>query len=141
MIFRYILNIWFVNTFCGYTLLSDQTILLLIIQFSISHFFALSLNVKQFYLTHRYEPIRGYHSGPEWTWEQWQWRSTPHSQKLHQIVLCSIQDTHCGGGGVLPHSRDIVCVFYSPSRLGKSFDKTLYLTHDMKITCVYKVEA
>ena len=22
-----------------------------------------------------------YHSGPEWTWEQWQWRGPPHSPK------------------------------------------------------------
>ena len=36
-----------------YTKLNDQTVLFLIIQFSRSHLFALSLNAKQFYLTHR----------------------------------------------------------------------------------------
>ena len=36
-----------------YTQLDDQTILFQIIQFSISHLFALNFNVKQFYLTHR----------------------------------------------------------------------------------------
>ena len=36
-----------------YTHLNDQTVLLLTIQFCISHLFALSLNVKQFYLIHR----------------------------------------------------------------------------------------
>ena len=36
-----------------YTLLKDQTLLFLTILFSISHLFALSLNAKQFYLTHR----------------------------------------------------------------------------------------
>ena len=36
-----------------FTRLNDQTVLLLTIQFSISYLFAHSLNVKQFYLTHR----------------------------------------------------------------------------------------
>ena len=35
-----------------HTKLNDQTVLFLTIQFSISHLFALSLNVLQFYLTH-----------------------------------------------------------------------------------------
>ena len=49
----------------------------------ISHLFTYSLNVKQFYLTHRSDPIRHYHSGLEWTWEKWQLRGTPHTPKLH----------------------------------------------------------
>ena len=36
-----------------YTQFNDQTGLFQTIQFSISHLFALSLNVKQFYLIHR----------------------------------------------------------------------------------------
>ena len=36
-----------------YTKLNYQTVLVQAIQFSISHFFVFSLNVKQFYLTHR----------------------------------------------------------------------------------------
>ena len=36
-----------------YIQLDDQTVLFLTSQFGISHLFALSLNVKQFYLTHR----------------------------------------------------------------------------------------
>ena len=32
--------------------------------------FTLSLIVKQFHLTHRENPVRGYYSRPEWTWEQ-----------------------------------------------------------------------
>ena len=36
-----------------YTQLNDQTVLFQTIQFSVSHLFAHSLNVKQFYLTHR----------------------------------------------------------------------------------------
>ena len=41
-----------------------------------------SLNVKQFYLTNTLDPFRYYHSGPEWTWERWQWKGTLHSPKL-----------------------------------------------------------
>ena len=36
-----------------YTQLKEQTVLFQTIQFSVSDLFALSLNVKQFYLTHR----------------------------------------------------------------------------------------
>ena len=36
-----------------YTQLNDETVLFLTIQFSISHLFTLSLNVKQYYLTDR----------------------------------------------------------------------------------------
>ena len=36
-----------------YTPLNDQIVLFLTIQFSLSHLFALNLNLKQFYLTHR----------------------------------------------------------------------------------------
>ena len=36
-----------------YKQLNDQTVLFQAFQFSISHLFGLSLNVKQFYLTHR----------------------------------------------------------------------------------------
>ena len=35
-VFTYILNIWFLNTFCRYTQLNDQTVLFQIIKFSIS---------------------------------------------------------------------------------------------------------
>ena len=38
--FIYILDIWFANKFCWYTLLNVQTILIQTIQFSISHLFA-----------------------------------------------------------------------------------------------------
>ena len=49
-------------------------------KFCISYLFALILNVKQFYLNHRQEPINCYHSGLEW--KQWQRRSTLHSPNL-----------------------------------------------------------
>ena len=53
-----------------YIWLNGQPVLFLSIRFNISHLFAYNLNVKQFYLTHRWDPIRCYHSGSEWTWEQ-----------------------------------------------------------------------
>ena len=40
-------------TWIVYTQLNDQTILFQAIQFNINHLFALSLNVKEIYLTHR----------------------------------------------------------------------------------------
>ena len=43
-----------------YTQLNDQTVLFQTIHFSIHHLFALSLNVKQFYLTH----IKGLSGAP-----------------------------------------------------------------------------
>ena len=45
--------------------LNVKTVLFQTIQLSISRQF-------RFHLTHRQDPIRRYHSGPEWTWEQWQ---------------------------------------------------------------------
>ena len=48
---------------------NNQTVLFLTIQFSINHLFEHCLNVKQFNLTNRQDPIRCYHSGSEWTWK------------------------------------------------------------------------
>ena len=45
-----------------------------------------------------------YHSVPEWTWEQWQWRGVPHSRKLQHdwnLTIRSfivISKTLIGGG-------------------------------------------
>ena len=52
-------------------------------------FFAHS--VKQFYLTHRLDPIRCSLSGPEWTLEQWQWKGTPHSPKIQHYWTLTIR--------------------------------------------------
>ena len=57
------------------------------IQLNIRHLFAHNLDVKEFYLTHRLDPVRYYYSGPERTWEQWRSRSTPHSPKLQDRRL------------------------------------------------------
>ena len=51
-VFKYILNIWFVNTF-RITQINDLAVQFPKIQISLSHLFVLSLNVKQFYLTDR----------------------------------------------------------------------------------------
>ena len=64
-----------------------QTVLFLTIWLNASHLFAHSFNVKQFYLTHRWDPIRCCHSESEWTWEQWHWRGTPQSSKLQDWSL------------------------------------------------------
>ena len=64
-----------------YTQLNDQTILFQTSQFRLSYLLALSLNVKQFYLTHWKDSIRSCHSGPVWTRERWQRQGTPHSQE------------------------------------------------------------
>ena len=73
-------------------------------------------------MTHREDPIRCYHSGPEWTWEQWQWRDTLHFSKLQHywnltIRLLSVISMTLVVGGVLPHCRNPVGVFYSLSQL------------------------
>ena len=85
--------------------------------------FALSLKVKQFYLT-QIGSFQVLLLWPEWIWERWQWRGTLHSQKLKHhwsltIRLFSvIPRILMGGGGGLPVCRDAAGVFYSLSRLG-----------------------
>ena len=54
-----------------FTQLNDQRVLFRTIQFGICHFFALKLNVKQFYLSHRKDPLRCCQTWSGWTWEQW----------------------------------------------------------------------
>ena len=85
--------------------LNDQKVLFLTIQFSISYLLALSFNVKQVYLIHRQDPIRCYLSGPEWTWERWQWSGTLHFPKLLHYwsltirLFCVISRTFVWWGG------------------------------------------
>ena len=59
--------------------------------------------------------IRCYYSGPEWTWEWWQWRGIPHSRKLQHcwnltIRLFSVMSRTLivvvGGWWVLPLCRE-----------------------------------
>ena len=63
-----------------------------------------------FYLPIDRTLIRCYHSGPEWTWERWQWRDTPHSPKLQHcwnltIILFSVISGHLLGGGSYPSAE------------------------------------
>ena len=98
------------------TQLNDRTVLFLKMQFVCT----------QFCLTHRLDPIRCYHSGPEWIWYWWQWRGTPHSPKFQNYWRLTIrlfnvirQDTL--NGGFLLLCRDAVSVFYSLSQQGIFF--------------------
>ena len=104
--------------------LNDQTVLYLTIQFSISHLFAHSLNVKHFdpYVWPIYRTLSSatipVQSGP---WSNGNERSTSHSPNLQDWSLtirlfCVISRTL--EVEVLLLCRDTVGVFYSPSRLG-----------------------
>ena len=104
-----------------YTQLNDQTVLFQTIPCSISHLFALSLNVKQFCLTHWLDFIKCYHSEKEWTWERWQRTGTLHSPKLQHYRGLTIRLF-----GVilryslrfLPICREAFSVFYSHCQVG-----------------------
>ena len=68
--------------------------------------------------------IRCYHSGPEWTWEQWQWRGTPHSPKLQHcwnltIRLFSVISRTLVSGGLTPLQRCSQCIL-QPQLTGQS---------------------
>ena len=52
-----------------------------------SHLFTHRLNVRQFYLTHRKDPIMCNHSGLEWAWEWWQWKGILYYLKLQYWSL------------------------------------------------------
>ena len=103
-----------------YTQSNNQTVLFQTIQFSISYLFALSFNVKQFYLTHKLDPFKFFFSGPELIW---QWMGTLLSPKLQQYWSLTIRWLNVISRtlievGFLTVYRDTVGVVYSPSRLG-----------------------
>ena len=65
-----------------------------------------------------------YHSGPEWTWERWQWTCNLHSPKLQHywnltIRLFRVISRTLFERVVLPLCREAVGVFYTPYPLGK----------------------
>ena len=66
----------------------------------------------QFYLTHRYDPIRCYHSAPEWTWKWWEWMSTQHYWNL-TIRLFSII------------SRTLVRLSYPSTEMQSAYSTTI----------------
>ena len=66
-------------------------------------------------MIHRLDPIRCYHSRPEWIWEQWQWRATPHSPKLQYywsltIKWFSVIDRTLFGWGLTPLQKCTWCI-------------------------------
>ena len=64
---------------------NDLIVLFHTIQFSKSHLFALSLMSNSSIWPIDRTLIKCYHSGPEWTREQWQWRDTPYFPELHWL--------------------------------------------------------
>ena len=60
------------------------------------------------------------HSRPKWTWEQWQWSSTPHSPKLQHYWNLNIRLF-----SVI--SRTLIGVFYSLSQMGKFLYIYIYI--------------
>ena len=100
-----------------YTVSMSKTVLFQTVQFSISTHFSPTWSIDR-------KPIRCYHFMPQWTWEKWQRRGTPHSPKFQYnwnltIRLFSIISRTLVGG-VLPLCREAVSLlFYDSSRLGK----------------------
>ena len=81
---------------------------------------------KQFYFKQFSFPIRCYHSGPQWTWEWWQWRGTLHSPKLQHFwrftirLFIVITRTLVEGGGRTPLQRCSRCIL-QPQPTGQVF--------------------
>ena len=129
------------------TQLNDQTVLFLTIQFSICHLFALNLNVKQFYFTHREDSFRCYHFGLKWTWERWQWRSIIAFSKVsallkphHQIIQCHIPNTRWVRG-LTPLQRCSQCIVHPQPTGLNNICVLVYLVLDYHIPsmkCCYK---
>ena len=68
--FKFKYTVYLSKTFLFQAILFSQIVLIQTIQFSVSMQLVL------------FNPIRCYHTGTEWTWEQWQWRGTLYSPKL-----------------------------------------------------------
>ena len=77
-----------------FTQLNRQTVLFLTIQ---DRSFAQNWNVKQFYLTHRSDPIRCYHSGLKWIRKQWQWRAKEKINFKQLWIPLTIKESVFGG--------------------------------------------
>ena len=84
---------------------------------------------------------RRFHSRPEWTCEQWQWRGNLHSPKLQHywnltIRLFSVIPRTLMEG-ILLFSREAIGIFYSPSQQSNFFSKTGCLTKDKEPNLLY----
>ena len=86
-----------------------------------------------------------YHSGPEWTWEQWQWRVTPHSPKLQHswnltIRLFSVISRTYVCGGLTALQRSSRCIL-QPQPTGQlKHWMCIYLYKDLCIVTRTKPE-
>ena len=89
--------------------------------------------------THRWDPIRCYHSRPEYTLERWQWRGYPPTsfskapallKPHHQIVEFQFRTLV---GVVLPLCKQLVSVFCSSSWLSLSSIETWKLQCNIEI--------
>ena len=65
-----------------YTQSNSQTTLFQTFRFNVSQ---LSVQVKQFHLIHKENPIYCRHSWSNWTWKQCQWTGTPYSSELYWL--------------------------------------------------------
>ena len=114
---------------CKYTL--SKTFLFQAIQSSQTILICVSMQLVL--LTHSYGPIRCYNSGPDWTWEQWQWRGAPHSLKLQHywnltIRLFSVIYTSLvWGGGLTPLQRSSRCILHPQPTVQLNFVNEKYL--------------
>ena len=114
-----------------YSQLNDRTVLCYVKQF-VSNLFGISWNIKQFYLTHRQDPIRWLHSRSEWNWKQWQWRGTSNSPNLYHYWSFTIRSFNV-------KSRTLVGFFFDLCRnaVGVSAVYILYKNTWNNI-CVHK---
>ena len=117
---------------------NDQTVQT--IQFSLSHLYALSLNVKQFNLDYinLYDYIRCYHSGPGSTWERWQWRVTLHSQSS-SITRGSPSDCSVTYPGHLRVPYPLQLVYYTGPENWKRYAVLLEFTTEAPIWWFYSI--
>ena len=72
--------------------------------------------IKSFYLSHRWDPNRYYHSRTEWTWEQWQGRGIPHSTEVQNLSLTIISRITLRGFLLL--CRNVVVILYDSNQVG-----------------------
>ena len=94
---------------------NDQTVLFLTIRFSLNHLYTLSLNDSL--KTNREDLISCYHLGAELMQVWWKWKGISHFPiRLFNVI----SRTHFVGG-FLFLCRDPIGLFYSPSRLGKTY--------------------
>ena len=107
-----------IKTFLFQSIQFSQTVLFHTIQFSMSMQLVL------------FNPIRCYHSRPEWTWEQWQWRCAPDSPEPQHhwnitLRLFSIISRTLIGGGLIPMQRCSQCILLQHRPTGQA---TLWVT-------------